>query len=231
MKAVSPLAALLGAHGIGKFGRPRTHRHDSSPADESRLRYSHHPEFASARQPVFAVALVAVALLGVCTGGKKSTSAGRIVQRGATAAAGTAAVVAATPPAFAIPITPVATLPPTASPAPTPSPTPTVRIQNGLQIQDVSFSGTVAAAGGLRIRSSPDSNQANVVGSVTEGSLVNVEGRVLNGTEAEQGQGTVWCIVGVNQYVYCHDGYIVPAITPTPSPAPTPTATGTPAGG
>ena len=60
-----------------------------------------------------------------------------------------------------------------------------------------------------------------------------VEGRVLNGTEAEQGKGTIWCIVGIKQYAYCPPGYIEPLSTPTPAPSPAPTAspTATPGAG
>ncbi|HEY8837429.1 MAG TPA: SH3 domain-containing protein, partial [Dehalococcoidia bacterium] len=73
-------------------------------------------------------------------------------------------------------------------------------------------------SGGLRIRSAP-ATDAPVVGSLAEGTLVNVEGKVLNGAEAEQGKGTVWFIVGVKQYIYGAEGYVQSLSTPTPAPA------------
>jgi len=63
-----------------------------------------------------------------------------------------------------------------------------------------------------------EQNRDNVVGSVPEGAIVNVEGKVLNGAEAEQGKGTVWCIVGVKQYIYCAEGYVTNVGTPVPPP-------------
>ncbi len=112
---------------------------------------------------------------------------------------------------------------PTPSATPAASPTPGVRTEGGLQIQDVAFTGKVAASGGLRIRSAPTVSADNLVGSVAEGATLNVEGKVLNGAEAESGKGTVWCIVGVKQYVYCPEGYITNIGTPAPpAPAGTP---------
>ena len=77
-------------------------------------------------------------------------------------------------------------------------------------IQDVQFTATVAADGGLRIRSSPDASGSNIVGSVAQGTQVNVEGKVLNGAEAEPGKGTIWYLVGPQQYIYGAEGYVVP---------------------
>lgn len=91
---------------------------------------------------------------------------------------------------------------------PGPSPTPFVRNANGLQIIDEVWIGRVKEAGGLRVRSSPRVEPNNVVGSLPQGWEVTVEARILNGQEAEPGKGTVWLLVGVNQYVYNGTGYI-----------------------
>ena len=75
-------------------------------------------------------------------------------------------------------------------------------------VVDEVFVGVVRESGGLRIRSAPRVEPGNVVGSVAQGAMVNVEGRVLNGQEAETGKGTVWLIVGPNQYIYAPEGYV-----------------------
>ena len=60
----------------------------------------------------------------------------------------------------------------------------------------------------MRVRWAPRIETGNVVGSVAEGTPVNVEGRVLNGQEAEPGKGTTWLIVGPNQYIYAAPGFV-----------------------
>jgi hypothetical protein len=97
---------------------------------------------------------------------------------------------------------------PTPEPSPTPPPPGTPRLVNGLQVVDEVWVGVVREAGGLRIRSAPRVEAGNVVGSVATGTRINVEGRVLNGQEAEPGRGTVWLIVGQNQYMYAPEGYV-----------------------
>lgn len=176
--------------------------------------------------------LLPLALAGILTGGCLHGSAKKPITPATSAAASPAARVATTAgpvvsptlfatPRPAVPVTPPATTP---SPRPTPTAGPAVRDENGLKIQDVHFVGRIAASGGLRIRSAPAAD-APVVASVPEGALVNVEGKVLNGAEAEQGKGTVWYIVGVKQYVYGAEGYVqqvggtpivAPAVTATP---------------
>jgi hypothetical protein len=170
---------------------------------------------------LFAVAAT-ILLLAACGGGKKkNTNAGP----SATTAAVTTAVASATV-LPGVPITtpgaaPVQQRTPVVTPIPhtaTPQPTPTVRNENGLQIVDVSFDAVVSEAGGVRIRSAPQVDPGNVVGSLPQGAAVQVEGRVLNGGEAEQGLGTVWCIVGVKQYIYCGNGYLTQTgASPTPT--------------
>lgn len=91
---------------------------------------------------------------------------------------------------------------------PTPAATAAPRNVNGLMIVDETWVGRVVEPGGLRIRSAPRVETGNVVGSVPDGVLVNVEGRVLNGQEAEPGKGTVWLIVGINQYLYLGSNYV-----------------------
>ncbi len=97
---------------------------------------------------------------------------------------------------------------PTVTPSPTASPTPTPRNVGGLLIVDEVWTGRVVEAGGLRIRSAPRVEPGNVVGSVPQGAEVQVQGRVLNGQEAEPGKGTEWLIVGPNQYIYAGTGYV-----------------------
>ena len=102
--------------------------------------------------------------------------------------------------------------------APSASPTPAVHEENGLQIEDITFSATVTESGGVRIRSTPQIDPNNIVGSLPEGAPIQVTGEVLNGAEAEQGLGTTWCIVGVKQYIYCGKGYISQSgAAPTPT--------------
>ncbi len=117
----------------------------------------------------------------------------------ATATASPVATETATP-------APSATGSPTATPGPTATPTP--RRENGLDIIDEVWTGRVVEAGGLRIRSAPRVQTGNVVGSVPQGAEVSVQGRVLNGGEAEPGKGTVWLIVGPSQYIYGAPGYV-----------------------
>jgi hypothetical protein len=97
---------------------------------------------------------------------------------------------------------------PTPTPPPTPSPTPAPRNVNGLMVVDETWVGRVVEPGGLRIRSAPRVDAGNVVGSIAQGTDVTVEGRVLNGQEAEPGRGTVWLIVGPSQYIYAPEGYV-----------------------
>lgn len=105
---------------------------------------------------------------------------------------------------------PAATPSPTLTPTPTPGPasTPTPRNVNGLLVVDEAWVGRVVEPGGLRIRRAPRVEPGNVVGSVPTGAEVQVQGRVLNGQEAEPGKGTVWLIVGPNQYIYGAPGYV-----------------------
>ncbi len=127
---------------------------------------------------------------------------------GGSGAAGSGAAV--TP----VPTEPQATPSATPTPEPTPtatptaSPTPTPRNVGGLLIVDEVWTGRVVEAGGLRIRSAPRVEPGNVVGSVPQGAEVHVQGRVLNGQEAEPGKGTEWLIVGPNQYIYAGQGYV-----------------------
>lgn len=88
------------------------------------------------------------------------------------------------------------------------TPTASPRLANGLQIVDEVWVGIVRESGGLRIRSAPRVMSGNVVGSVPQNAEVQVSGRVLNGEEAETGKGTVWLIVGPNQYIYAAPGYV-----------------------
>src|SRR5947209_2086912 len=142
------------------------------------------------------LALGLIVLGAACGGGKKkpATRAGTpapgapvvatpaSVSTAATpavaATAGVAATAAARTPATPRgPFTPAPSTPiPAVSPTPAAGATPGVHTENGLQIQDVQFRGRVAAAGGLRIRDKPDTS-GNVVGSVPEGAMIDVEGK------------------------------------------------------
>lgn len=164
------------------------------------------------RAACLASAAGAALLLGCIGGGKKRPATPPPAASTPLAAAATTAVAptaaATTPNIVATLRSPVTPPPATLPSTPAASPTPAVRDENGLKIQDDRFAGKVTASGGVRIRSSPETSGSNVVGSLPEGALLNVEGRVLNGAEAEQGKGTVWYIVGVKQYVYGADGYV-----------------------
>ena len=109
-------------------------------------------------------------------------------------------------------VTPIAQLPGaatgTGTPAAAAAGTPAPRNVNGLMIVDETWVGRIVEPGGLRIRSAPRVEPGNIVGSLPDGALVNVTGRVLNGQEAEPGKGTIWLIVGVNQYIYAPPGYV-----------------------
>jgi hypothetical protein len=147
-----------------------------------------------------AVAMVAGGAVFVLGRGDDTPSGDQAGQVTATPSA--EATPAATPP-------PATETPPEATPTPAgPTPTPTPRNVNGLQVIDETWVGRVAEPGGLRIRNAPQIQSGNVVGSVPQGAEINVEGRVLNGQEAEPGKGTVWLIVGPNQYIYGAQGYV-----------------------
>jgi hypothetical protein len=171
----------------------------------------------TARRALLLTALICGAALAAGCGfggGKKKATATTRPAVTAAAAPTVSPVPGAlgTPPTVGPAARPPITPPPVVStPSPTPlaSPTPAIRTENGLQIQDISFTGRVDADGGLRIRNAPTLD-AQVVGSVAQGAIVQVEGKVLNGAEAEQGKGTVWYIVGVNQYIYGAEGYVTP---------------------
>jgi hypothetical protein len=105
--------------------------------------------------------------------------------------------------------TPTATPTATATGTPVPAtPTATPRRVNGLLVVDELGTWVVREPGGLRIRSTPSVMPDNVVGSVPQNTEFQVLGRVLNGQEAETGQGTVWLIVAPNQYMYAAPGSV-----------------------
>ncbi len=163
---------------------------------------------------VLPVLIVAAVLAIGCSGGSKKKASPTAQTAPATPAA-VAQVASSTPAPAPATVAPSPTavrvftpLPVTPPPTPTPAPTPVIRTENGLQIQDLQFLGKITASGGVRIRSAPDAAATNVVGSVPEGALVTVEGKVLNGSEAEAGKGTVWYIVGPKQYIYGAEGYV-----------------------
>jgi hypothetical protein len=187
---------------LGHRSADRPHRYGQNPPPIG---------FALALMPI----LLAVALLGAgCSfSGKKNAASPAPTAAAATPTALALSTSSTPSPATAAP-TPAPVRPFTPPPAPpraTPAPTPVsnVRTENGLQIQDEQFLGRVATPGGVRIRSAPDATAANVVGSIPEGVLVTVEGKVLNGAEAEPGKGTVWYIVGPKQYIYGAEGYVL----------------------
>lgn len=166
---------------------------------------------------VAAGALVVVAAIVVVTilrgGGDDEAATPTTVARNATVPAvtgGAAGTVGAlgtrTPGATPAAVTPVVAASPTPAPAPTGTPAP--RLVDGLLVVDEVWVGRIVEEGGLRIRSAPRLDPANVLGSVTTGTRVNVQGKVLNGQEAEAGKGTVWLIIGPSQYIYNGTGYV-----------------------
>jgi len=163
------------------------------------------------RRSVLAVALCgcALAFLAACSRGKSDAqTAAQLTPIATSAAPPPETPPAPTPaPAGQTP-TPAPTPVPAPFGPPTPAPTAAPRTVNGLLIQDEVFVGVVREAGGLRIRSAPRIEPGNVVGSVAKDTPVNVEGRVLNGQEAEPGKGTIWLIVGPSQYIYAAPGYV-----------------------
>ena len=158
----------------------------------------------TARGALLAFLLALLLSITACSRGKDDAETPPAAASTATLAATELAQAAATASATPEP-TPAAT--PTPGP-PTPTPTPAPRDVNGLMVVDEVWVGIVREPGGLRIRSAPRLEPGNVVGSVAEGTPVNVEGRVLNGQEAETGKGTVWLIVGPSQYIYAAQGYV-----------------------
>jgi hypothetical protein len=99
------------------------------------------------------------------------------------------------------------------------------------------FRAQVASAQGVNIRSSPEVTATNRTGSLAPGAQVDVEGRVLQGQEAEPGNGTLWYYVGTvgstAQFIYGPEGTLAPvtgsatpsASTTLPTPSASPTAT------
>ena len=153
---------------------------------------------AAALAALLAGGVAAYALLSRTDGNNSATDGG--------ASSGLVAMQTATPAPEASPSPePTPTPPP---PSPTPSPTPAARNVNGLMIVDEVWVGRIADPQGLRIRSAPRVEPGNVVGSLAAGTEVTVEGRVLNGQEAEPGKGTIWLIVGPSQYIYAAPGYV-----------------------
>jgi hypothetical protein len=98
------------------------------------------------------------------------------------------------------------------------------------------FPAQVASAQGVNIRSSPEVTATNRTGSLAPGAQVEVEGRVLQGQEAEPGNGTLWYYVGTvgstPQFIYGPEGTLAPvtgSATPSSSSTPeTPPASPTP---
>jgi hypothetical protein len=139
----------------------------------------------------------------------------------ATATAGAAA--ASTTPATAA----------TATPTEPAGPNQGATIQvGGVSVVVDRFRAQVSDPDGVNIRSSPQVTADNRTGSLPQGAIVEVEGRVLQGQEAEPGQGTLWYYVGTAgntpQFIYGAPGTITPL---TGSATPGPVASATPAAG
>lgn len=152
-------------------------------------------------------AVVVLLPAAACSQDKNETPSAPQAAATATEPARAITAVIGTPTPEPSPSPPPENLTPTATPAAA-TPTATPRLVNGLQVIDEVWVGIVREAGGLRIRSAPRIQSGNVVGSVAQNAEVQVSGRVLNGEEAETGKGTVWLIVGPNQYIYAAPGYI-----------------------
>ncbi|MGI8551468.1 MAG: hypothetical protein ACR2PL_11895 [Dehalococcoidia bacterium] len=94
------------------------------------------------------------------------------------------------------------------------------------------FRARISAADGVNVRSSAEVKPENRVGSLPAGTIVEVEGQVHAGQEAEPGHGTIWYFLGMQgttpQFIYGAPGTIeraTGAATGTPAAS---TATGTP---
>ena len=156
-------------------------------------------------------ALALAALVGCSRGGGGETAAEVTPQAAPESPTAAPAEAPATPTLEPTPRVPPSS--PTATPAGSPAlaepaSTPAARNVNGLMVVDEVWVGVVREMGGLRIRSAPRIEPGNVVGSLPQGAQVTVEGRVLNGQEAEMGKGNVWLIVGPSQYIYAAPGYV-----------------------
>jgi hypothetical protein len=94
------------------------------------------------------------------------------------------------------------------------------------------FPAQVTAAQGVNIRSSPEVTATNRTGSLAPGAQVDVEGRVLQGQEAEPGNGTLWYYVGTvgstAQFIYGPEGTLAP-VSASATPTGSATATASPA--
>lgn len=205
-------APVLGAEET-ELGMPPLATAEPSPAVTQAAPGTPYPTLGPRRRSpllkIVALALAVMVVAALAVGGVvafRGTGDDTPTTGQATAAPSPTEAPAATPsPAATPPPTPEGTATPAATGSPPP---PTPRVVNGLRIIDETWVGQVAEAGGLRIRSAPRVEAGNVVGSVAQGTRVNVEGRVLNGQEAEPGKGTEWLIVGPGQYIYAAPGYI-----------------------
>jgi hypothetical protein len=124
----------------------------------------------------------------------------------------------------------------TATAAATPVAGASIKVGDATVVID-RFRAQITAAQGVNIRSSPEVTATNRTGSLAPGATVDVEGRVPQGQEAEQGNGTNWFYVGtvgnMPQFIYGPAGTLTPISgSATPSPgtpnAATPTPTATP---
>jgi hypothetical protein len=154
----------------------------------------------------------------------------------ASTAASASANASASPSSSATPTTTAA-----AGAIPCPGAGSTIQV-GGTSVVIDCFRAQISDPAGVNIRSSPQVTPDNRTGSLAPGAPVEVEGRVLQGQEAEQGHGTLWYYVGTAgttpQFIYGATGTLTPvtgSATPsagTPSPGASPTGTpptGTPA--
>jgi hypothetical protein len=121
----------------------------------------------------------------------------------------------------------------TATPGDTPVAGVTIKVGNWMVVTE-RFRAQVAAPQGVNIRSSPEVTPSNRTGSLAPGAIVEIEGRVPQGQEAEPGNGTLWYYVGTvgstPQFIYGPAGTLTPltgSATPQPSTSPSPPAAST----
>ena len=176
--------------------------------------------------PVVVLSLLAAGLLCLTGCGRHKASPPAVSPTVAATATGTASALATPAGATAA-----------ATENGTPVPGATFKVGD-VSVQVQRFRAQVTTPDGVNIRSAPVVAADNRVGSVPNGSIVEVEGVVAAGQEAVPGQGTTWYFLGMSgstpQFVYGAAGTLQPVsgsatAAPTPTLTPTSTPVSTPA--
>ncbi len=172
----------------------------------------------SARLPAVAPILLASLFVLAAAGCSRRAAPGK----SATPFPALTPVVTATTAAVTASSTPAAAATATPSQPAGPNQGATIQVGNVNVVAD-RFRAQVSNPDGVNIRSSPQVTPDNRTGSLAPGAIVEVEGRVLQGQEAEPGQGTLWYYVGTAgntpQFIYGAPGTLTP-LTGSATPAP-----------